>query len=555
MIVPAPQSQNASSSDSIVPIFHCRPPRRAMDPLGRNRRQLFGAFGAAGLAGVVPARAPDAARPEVFDVTRFGAVGDGRTPCTGAFQRAIDACGAAGGGTVFLPAGRYVSGALFLRSHIELHLSAGATLLASQKPEDFPPVKGRDEGIERTVHASLINGVDLEDVAITGGGLIDGQGEPWWKADEVTRKLRVDAKLPREAEHPAGAPLRWPRPRVITFMRCRDVLIDGITVKDGACWNIHLVYCQGVLLENVKTSQQRDARGTDAIIVDSSRQVRISRCSISSGSDCIGIKSGYNEDGRRVGLPSENIVITDCHMYHSASAALSVGSETSGGIRNVVMSNCVIHDCSVGIHFRSPRGRGNVVERIRITGLVMDHIERMALKLTHFFDSVRMDGRYGLNPSIGRRNPETMRSRAVPVDPTTPTFRDFEISGLTLGRINEVAVVEGLPERYISGVTLQDIRVAQAKAGIFCTNVSDLRIDNFTTGALETAAVDVRDGQRVEIHRLRCARPQRSTPVVWIDNVAGAFLHGCDVPPADPGIAWLHQEHSQAVVLTANNVG
>src|SRR6185436_3991421 len=150
--------------------------------------------------------------------------------------------------------------------------------------------------------------------------------------------------------------------------------------------------------------------------------------SISSGSDCIGIKSGYNEDGRRVGLPSENIVITDCHMYHSASAALAIGSETSGGIRNVVMSNCVIQDCAVGVNFRSPRGRGNVVERIRLTGLVMDRIERMAVKISHFFDSIRMEGRYGLNPSIGRRNPETTRSRSAPVDVTTPAYRDFEIS-------------------------------------------------------------------------------------------------------------------------------
>jgi polygalacturonase len=536
-----------------------------MGPIERNRRQFIGVVGGAtaGLPGLLPSAigrpaaarsAPPGSSGGLYDVTRFGALGDGRTPCTDAFQKAIDACGTAGGGLVLVPPGHYFTGAIFLRSRVHLFLSPGATLIASQRPEDFPPVKGRDEGIERTIHAALINGFDLENVAITGAGLIDGQGDSWWKADEVTRKLRVDAKLPREAEHPADAPLKWPRPRVINLVRCKSAQIEGITIKDGACWNIHLVYCQDVVVDSLKTFQQRDARGTDAIVIDSSRQVRIAHCSLSSGSDCVGIKSGYNEDGRRVGLPAEDILITNCHMYHSPSSGLAIGSETSGGIRNVVMSNCVIQDCSSGVQFRSPRGRGNVVERIRISNLVMDRLLKQAVKVSHFFDSIRMEGRYGLNPSIGRRNPETARSRSAPIDGGTPTFRDFEFSGLTLGQIGEVATIEGLPERFITGITFQNIRVAQAKAGLFCTNVADLRIDNCTVGTLDTAAVDARDVQRLEIHRLRCGRPQPSTPVVWLDNVSGAFIHGCDIAAAaGPHFSWLHQEHSQ-VVLSANNV-
>src|SRR4029434_1980373 len=125
------------------------------------------------------------------------------TPCTASLQRAIDACGERGGGIVMVPPGRYLTGSLFLRRHVHLHLMECATLLGSTRCEDYPPVKGRDEGIERTVHAALLMGTDLVDVAITGKGAIDHRGEGWWKADQATRKMRVDANMPREAEHPS----------------------------------------------------------------------------------------------------------------------------------------------------------------------------------------------------------------------------------------------------------------------------------------------------------------------------------------------------------------
>jgi hypothetical protein len=544
-----------------------------LGPFGRNRRQFMGIVGVgttasaqvlfpavAAAAGVAAARrggatsSPPGQPAGVFEVTRFGAVADGSTPSTAGLQRAIDACGEAGGGIVLVPAGRYLTGSLSLRSHMNLHLMAGATLLGSTRFDDYPPTMGRDEGIERTIHAALLMGRDLTDLAITGQGTIDHQGDGWWKADQATRQLRVDAKLPREAEHPPGAPLKWPRPRVINLVRCKQVDIEGLTLIDGACWNVHLVYCEDVNVQGLTIFQRREARGTDGVVVDSSKHVRISNCSISSGSDCIALKSGYNEDGRRVGLSCEDVVISNCHMPHSSASGVAIGSETTGSIRDVVVNNCVMNDCLSGMHVRSPRGRGGVVERIRVSNLVIDNVTEMAIKLSHFFDSIRMEGRYGLYPTAGRRNnPETARSRRVAVDQGTPCFQDFEFSGLMLGRMRDVALLEGLPERFIRGISFQDIVARQAKAGIYCSMVAEISISNLTVGSMETPAVDARDVERLEVHRLRCPTPSPAAPAVWLENVADAFVHGCYVGSGAPGYEWLRQQQSHTVTLADNS--
>jgi polygalacturonase len=530
-------------------------------PVGKSRRGFLGIAGTGAaiwpaVMGTQPALAigrpprPAPAGTHLFDVIRFGAVGDGRTPCTEALQRAIDACGAAGGGTVLVPPGRYATGALTLRSHVELHLSSGATLVASTRPEDFPALKGRDEGVERTIHSSLVNGLDLQNVAITGQGVLDGQGEPWWQAHQATRKMRVDANVPREAENPAGAPLKWPRPRVINLIRCKDVLIEGVTVADTPFYGVHLVYCENVVLDRVTTTQRTSA-STTAIAIDSCRRVRIANSVVSKGGDGIGIKAGFNEDGRRVGIPSEDILITNCHLFGFGTTGLAIGSETAAGIRNVVISNCVIQDGANAIQIRAPRGRGGVVEQIRFCDLVMDRITYTGIKITHFFDSIRMD------PTASgpiRRNMEMARSRKAPIDVGTPTFRDFSFSGLTVGKTRQLVLVEGLPERFIRGLAFENIRVDEAAGGITLTMAAEVTVSNFSVGKLQSPAVDAREVERLEVHRLKWARPFADAPAIWLENVAGAFVHGCDVADAGPGYQWLRQEQSREVTLASNAV-
>jgi polygalacturonase len=487
----------------------------------------------------------------VFDVTRFGAVGDGRTKTTQALQSTIDACAAAGGGTVLVPAGRYESGALFMRSHVDLHLAAGATLAASPRPEDFPPIRGREEGVERKVHSSLVTGLDLVDVSITGRGALEGRGEVWTEAYRVTRKMRMDLKLPREADDPPGAPLKWPRPRVVNFIRCRNVLVEGITVADMPCYGLHLLYCDGVAIVGV-TTRLHEWSGTTAMIIDSSRRVRIADCDVADGSEGIGIKAGYNEDGRRVGIPAEDILITGCQFSRLNSTAVAIGSETAGSIRNVCITSCVVHDSSNGIHVRAPRGRGGVVERIRAADLVLDGVTKVALKISHYYDSLKMNATEAI---LGRRNLETAASRTAAVDEGTPTFRDFAFCGLTLGGpVELVALIEGLPERPIRGIVLADVDAPQALGGISCNLAAEIAISNFAVGTLASCAVDAREVEEIEVHRLRAPRPWPEGPAVWLENVAGALVHGCVIGDGGPGYRWLRHEQSRDVVVGVNRL-
>jgi hypothetical protein len=222
-------------------------------------------------------------------------------------------------------------------------------------------------------------------------------------------------------------------------------------------------------------------------------------------------------------------------------------------VRNVVVSDCVIEDGLSGIFVRAPRGRGGLVENLRFSNIVMDRIEEQGIKITHFFDSIRMEGRFGFKPTFARSNVETARSRKAPIDEGTPTFRQFEFSGIRIKQARDVAVVEGLPERYIRGLTFDGFSVGKAKTGFSCALVGEVTISDCTMGTLETPAVDAREAERVEIYRLKVARPQPAVPAVWLETVTGAFIHGCDVADAGPGFAWMRQDQSQAVTLAANH--
>jgi polygalacturonase len=497
-------------------------------------------------------RPPAAPGGHIYDVTRYGAVGDGRKLCTDALQTAIDACGTAGGGVVEVPPGTYLSGALFLRSNVHFHLSEGATLLASHRFEDFPAIDGRSEGIERKTYASLLNGLELENVTITGRGVLDGQGPPWWEAQKTTRDLRLARGLQREAENPSEAPLRWPRPRLVNLQRCQGVLLGGLILRDSPFWNVHLVYCQDVLVDGL-TMAGLQTQSCDGVVIDSSKQVRVANCSIASGGESISIKSGYNQDGRRVGIPCEDVVIENCNLSFSVGAGIAVGSETSGGIKNLVVTNCTINGCRYGIHVRSPRGRGGVVERLRISNLLIDKLSESVVMISHFFDSVFMDSLFGEGPSP-RGNPETDRTINPAPDVGTPTFRDFDISGLVIGSAPDVAVIEGLPERFVRGLRIHDVSARQCKGGISCTRAADVSISNVSFDRLTRPAVRARLVQGLEIHRLRCERADLKEPLVQLDGVDRAFVHDCDVPVEGERFVRSTGKHRGAIQLVNNNV-
>jgi polygalacturonase len=366
-------------------------------------------------------------------ILSYGAVADGQTLATAAIQKAIDACAAQGGGTVVVPAGRWVTGALFFASGVELHLESGATLVASRNVEDFPLVQSRWEGQTRTVHAPLIGGEGLTRIALTGRGTVDGQGDAWWGPFRAKK-------------------LDHPRPRLIAFTGCRDVLIDGVHLVNSPAWTVNPVSCSDVRIHGITIHNPSDSPNTDGINPDSCNNVIISDCLVSVGDDCITIKSGTEDESADKLTPCRDIVITNC-ILERGHGGLVIGSEMSGGVKNLVLSNCIFRGTDRGIRLKSRRGRGGTVENIRVSNVIMEDV-LCPLTLNLYY---HCNGGRGVDAVSNRQ--------ALPVTSATPAFKQISLTGIRATGVKLAAAwVWGLPEAPIEGLSLKDVSIVMDEA-------------------------------------------------------------------------------------------
>jgi polygalacturonase len=398
----------------------------------------------------------------LFNVRDYGAIGDGITLDSPALQRALDAAAHIGGGTIFIPAGKYVVGSIFLRDNITLFIDAGAVLLGSQNLADYPIVTMRWEGVTQPTHAPLIAGDGLKNIAVTGRGIIDGRGERWW---QLHRAKTLDA----------------PRPRLIAFSNSTNVLIEGVTLTNSPAWTINPVRCENVTVDQVTIRNPADSPNTDGINPDSCRNVHISNCHIDVGDDCVTIKSGIETESQELLVPCENITITNCTMVHG-HGGIVIGSEMSGGVRNVVISNCVFVGTDRGIRLKSRRGRGGIVEDIRASNIVM----------TDVLCPFTMNLYYHIN---ARGNQYVSNKQPQPITSGTPIFRRIHYSHITARNSHYAAAfLYVLPEMPIEDVSFDDVSIAMAtdahagepdmaddipsmqRAGFFARHVRGLRL-------------------------------------------------------------------------------
>ena len=472
----------------------------------------------------------------VFNIRDYGAVGDGQTLDTPAIQAAIEACNQNGGGTVYVSAGNFVTGSIFLESNITLYLEAGATLLGSPEAADYPAVDNRWEGASRQTHAPLIGGDDLENIAVVGRGTIDGRGAPWWK--------RLGERT-----------LDLPRPRLISFSRCTNILVEGVTLTNSPSWTIHPFECENVTVHRVTIVNPANSPNTDGINPESCRNVHIANCHVDVGDDCVTIKSGTEHDREHLS-PCENITITNCKMVHGHGGVV-IGSEMSGDVRNVVISNCVFMGTDRGIRLKSRRERGGVVEDIRVTNVVMKDV------LCPFI----MNLFYGCGAWGSDKSP-------WPVNEGTPRFRRIHFSDITAREVQYAAAfIYGLTEMFVEDVSFSDVAVSMAldaeagdpamapdmepmrRAGFFACNVRGLRFHNVEVADHLGPALILIDVEDVDISDCTTHTPVADAPVIHMKDVDGAFVHGCQAAAGTGKFLHVEGADSQSIVLSGNDLG
>jgi polygalacturonase len=366
----------------------------------------------------------------LYNIVNFGAVPDEKTLCTGAFEMAVKRCEQSGGGTIYVPAGRFLTGPIRLVSNVNLYLDAGAVLLFSNDINDYPTVYSRWEGEETEVYSPLIYGRNVENVSVTGHGTLDGQGAAWW---ELHSKKS----------------LKYPRPRFICFEESDRILIDGIKIIDSPAWTINPVRCNNVTISRVTIVNPAVSPNTDGINPDSCENVHIYGCHVDVGDDCITLKSGVEYGKFRI--PCKNISISDCTLIHGHGGVV-IGSEMSGGVQNVVISNCILEGTDRGIRLKSRRGRGGTVEDIHINNIVMKNVMCPIVMNLYYH--------------CGKGGKESIVSNkaAQPVNDGTPRFRRVHISNVTSRETSACAgFCYGLPEMPIEDVSFHSINIHMAQ--------------------------------------------------------------------------------------------
>ena len=432
-------------------------------------------------------------RPQIpereANIVDFGGVGDGVTLNSDAFAKAIDDLSQQGGGKVVVPTGVWLTGPITMKDNIELHIKPDAVLLFSTDRDLYPIVETVFEGLDTKRCISPINAVGAKNIAITGGGTIDGNGDSWrqvkkskiapsqWKAllksggftnekgdiwypdstsyrgAVVSDAFNVPQGLTTDEEWESVK--TYLRPVMISFKDCENVLLEDCLFQNSPCWNIHPLMCKNVIINNVTVRNPWYSQNGDGLDVDSCENVLVINSSFDVGDDAICIKSGKNEDGRRRARPCKNLIVDNCIVFHGHGGFV-VGSEMSGGVSNIKVSNCRFLGTDVGLRFKSCRGRGGVVENIYIEDIVMMNIPTEPL----LFD-LHYGGKSAVEAAAEGASPYDVEF--VPADETTPQFKDIYIKNIVCSGAARAMYFNGIPEKNIENIVVENCEIVSDK--------------------------------------------------------------------------------------------
>lgn len=476
----------------------------------------------------VPFNMPQVVQPTFPDysvnITAFGAKADGKTLNTKAINEAIKAVNEKGGGKVVIPEGLWLTGPIELLSNVNLYTEKNALVLFTDDFNAYPIIKTSFEGLDTRRCQSPISARNAENIAITGYGVFDGSGDSWrpvkkgkmtssqWKAllatggvveDDVwypTEGSLKGAKACKEFNNPVGIETDeewneirpWLRPVLLNIVKSKKVLLQGVTFKNSPSWCLHPLSCEHITIDNVKVFNPWYSQNGDALDLESCTNALIVNNTFDAGDDAICIKSGKDEDGRRRGEPCQNVIVKNNIVLHGHGGFV-VGSEMSGGVKNIYVSDCTFLGTDVGLRFKSTRGRGGVVENIHIDRINMIDIPHEALLFDLFY------GGKGAGEESEEELANRMKASVPPVTEETPAFRDIYISNITASNVGRAMFFNGLPEMPIRNIGIKDVVINGARQGIVISQAQNVTIDN---AQVETQGkvLQVKDSKDVKVN-------------------------------------------------------
>jgi polygalacturonase len=455
-------------------------------------------------------------KKDTVSILKFGAVSDGFTLNTKAINDAITAANKKGGGIVLVPKGLWLTGPVVLKSNVNLHLSNGATLLFTKDFTQYPLVKANWEGLPQMRNQSPISATSAENIAITGKGIIDGNGDAWRmvKKDKLTEsnwnKLLSSGGVLSEDKktwYPSESSLRgsklsnpgalspekdaaffenvkdFLRPNLLLLTSCKYILLEGITFQNSPAWCLHPLMSEHLTVRNISVKNPWYAQNGDGIDVESCRNVLIENSVFDVGDDALCMKSGRDAEGRKRAMPTENVTIRGCTVY-SSHGGFVIGSEMSGGARNIYVSNCTFIGADIGLRFKTTRGRGGVVENIFIKDIYMKDIPGEAILFDMYYaarDPIALVGEKRELPKVEFK----------PVNETTPIFRNFHISNVYCNGAQKGIFVRGLPEMHVKDIVLENM-VLQARHGMDIQEASGISFKNIKIiSAITDPVIDI----------------------------------------------------------------
>ena len=501
------------------------------------------------------------ARP-VFNILDYGAKADRSAPATEAFRRAIQAAKTAGGGVIYVPPGSYSSGPIELSSNMSLEVASGATI--EFPVAALPFIQGRYLGVETLVPMPLIGGRDVENVTITGRGVLTTSDyEAWRRAypaafaeylkarggvvstggdesgsangprwDHLLQALEARRPVSHAEYEAAAAELR---PSFVCFMNAKNVLVEGVRFVGAPMFVVHLLYTENAVVRNIMVETYPGPH-SNGIVADSSRFVRISDCYIDTGDDGIVLKAGKDADGLRVNRPTENVAITNCTVHH-AHGAVVIGSETSGSIRNVVAANITAVDTENGIRLKSRRGRGGVVEDVRFENWTMRGVGEGIVVTSYYVMG-------------GEKAAAVERASA-----RTPVFRNIGISHVTVNGAKKKAIeIDGLPEMPIATLRLSDV-VGSGETGLAARYTDGLELHDIQLDTARGPVFSIESASNLELDGVTSRKPPAGEPVLRLTTSPGAVVRNCRAFPGTATFLSTRRGELKTLVLTGNALG